>query len=201
MVKNMKKIILAIVGVSFLVLCINMCNSITTSNGTYLDSDTAVIDTALYGNTPIEVEKKTWSLQTKQDEMDDSKSYWYSLQSDNYVNFDFPYEGDSYLTITVRWMKKYGYDVLLEITDGQMVGDEYNGTNYVRVRFDGGKVQKFYYNEPNDGSSNLVFLRNAQKFIEKCKNAKDIIIEQEFYQEGVLQFKFHVDEPLPKKLK
>lgn len=201
MVKNMKIIILAIVGVSFLVLCINMCNSITTSNGTYLDSDTAVIDTALYGNTPIEVEKKTWSLQTKQDEMDDSKSYWYSLQSDNYANFDFPYEGDSYLTITVRWMKKYGYDVLLEITDGQMVGDEYNGTNYVRVRFDGGKVQKFYYNEPNDGSSNLVFLRNAQKFIEKCKNAKDIIIEQEFYQEGVHQFKFHVDEPLPKKLK
>ena len=201
MVKNMKKIILAIVGGSFLVLCINMCNSITTSNGTYLDSDTAVIDTALYGNTPIEVEKKTWSLQTKQDEMDDSKSYWYSLQSDNYANFDFPYEGDSYLTITVRWMKKYGYDVLLEITDGQMVGDEYNGTNYVRVRFDGGKVQKFYYNEPNDGSSNLVFLRNAQKFIEKCKNAKDIIIEQEFYQEGVHQFKFHVDEPLPKKLK
>lgn len=201
MVKNMKKIILTIVGVSFLVLCINMCNSITTSNGTYLDSDTAVIDTALYGNTPIEVEKKTWSLQTKQDEMDDSKSYWYSLQSDNYANFDFPYEGDSYLTITVRWMKKYGYDVLLEITDGQMVGDEYNGTNYVRVRFDGGKVQKFYYNEPNDGSSNLVFLRNAQKFIEKCKNAKDIIIEQEFYQEGVHQFKFHVDEPLPKKLK
>lgn len=201
MVKNMKKIILVIVGVSFLVLCINMCNSITTSNGTYLDSDTAVIDTALYGNTPIEVEKKTWSLQTKQDEMDDSKSYWYSLQSDNYANFDFPYEGDSYLTITVRWMKKYGYDVLLEITDGQMVGDEYNGTNYVRVRFDGGKVQKFYYNEPNDGSSNLVFLRNAQKFIEKCKNAKDIIIEQEFYQEGVHQFKFHVDEPLPKKLK
>ena len=197
----MKKIILTIVGVSFLVLCINMCNSITTSNGTYLDSDTAVIDTALYGNTPIEVEKKTWSLQTKQDEMDDSKSYWYSLQSDNYANFDFPYEGDSYLTITVRWMKKYGYDVLLEITDGQMVGDEYNGTNYVRVRFDGGKVQKFYYNEPNDGSSNLVFLRNAQKFIEKCKNAKDIIIEQEFYQEGVHQFKFHVDEPLPKKLK
>ena len=197
----MKKIILIIVGVSFLVLCINMCNSITTSNGTYLDSDTAVIDTALYGNTPIEVEKKTWSLQTKQDEMDDSKSYWYSLQSDNYANFDFPYEGDSYLTITVRWMKKYGYDVLLEITDGQMVGNEYNGTNYVRVRFDGGKVQKFYYNEPNDGSSNLVFLRNAQKFIEKCKNAKDIIIEQEFYQEGVHQFKFHVDEPLPKKLK
>ena len=181
--------------------CINMCNSITTSNGAYLDSDTAVIDTALYGNTPIEVEKKAWSLQTKQDEMDDSKSYWYSLQSDNYANFDFPYEGDSYLTITVRWMKKYGYDVLLEITDGQMVGDEYNGTNYVRVRFDGGKVQKFYYNEPNDGSSNLVFLRNAQKFIEKCKNAKDIIIEQEFYQEGVHQFKFHVDEPLPKKLK
>lgn len=193
-------------GLSLVVaLFLSACGGRVNSPVNYVDS--AVVDSDLFSddtqgvNPHTQVQIKKWDLTTNQDEMDDSKSYWYSLQSDNYANFDFPYEGNSYLTITVRWMKKYGYDVLLEITKGQMVGNEYNGTNYVRVRFDGGKVQKFYYNEPNDGSSNLVFLRNAQKFIEKCKSAKDIIIEQEFYQEGIHQFKFHVDEPLPKKLK
>ena len=200
---NMRKLLFVVISVMEVLTFVACGNAGQRYNSydSYADSDSVSID-------PIEdnVEEpvnsvKTWNLKTNQDEMDDSKSYWYSLVSDNYANFDFPYEGNSYLTITVRWMKKYGYDVLLEIDKGQMVGNEYNGTNYVRVRFDSGKVQKYYYNEPNDGSSNLVFLRNAQKFIEKCKSAKDIIIEQEFYQEGVHQFKFHVDEPLPKKLK
>ena len=200
----MKKFLLAVLCVIFVLVCIGTCGSLMSSNSvnSSVDSDTVAVDTStLMTEDQHPITKKSWDLSTSQDDMDDSKNYWYSLQSDNYANFDFPYEGNSYLTIAVRWMKKYGYDVLLEITKGQMVGNEYNGTNYVRVRFDGGKVQKFYYNEPNDGSSNLVFLKKAHTFIEKCKSAKDIIIEQEFYQEGVHQFKFHVDEPLPKKLK
>lgn len=103
-------------------------------------------------------------------------SYWHSLSSNNYAYFDFPYEGGSYLTITVRYMKKYGYDVLLSISRGQIVGSEYNGTNYIRVRFDCDKAQKWYYNESIDGSNTVVFLQNPQKFIEKLQNAKDIII-------------------------
>ncbi len=194
-------VVISVIGVLTFVACGNIGQRSYNSYDSYADSDSVSID-PIEENAENPVSSvKTWNLKTSQDEMDDSKNYWYSLVSDNYANFDFPYEGNSYLTITVRWMKKYGYDVLLEIDKGQMVGNEYNGTNYVRVRFDGGKVQKYYYNEPNDGSSNLVFLRNAQRFIEKCKTAKDIIIEQEFYQEGVHQFKFHVDEPLPKELK
>lgn len=169
--------------------------NVNTNSSTILEDDSCDIDTTEI----VEQHKKEykyWECTTEKDDMDDSMSYWHSLSSDNYANFDFPYEGDSYLTITARYMKKYGYDVLVSISKGQMVGSEYNGTNYIRVRFDGGKAQKWYYNEPSDGSSTEVFLQNPQKFIKKLQNAKDIIIEQQFYQEGVHQFKFHVDKPL-----
>ena len=48
------------------------------------------------------------------DEMTDSENIWASVKSDNYVNQDFPYEGNTYASITVRYMKKYGYDVSMK---------------------------------------------------------------------------------------
>ena len=190
----MKKFIVITLGVLvFIGACINNNSSASASDET---ANTEEVTDSVNTN---EVSEKTWDFTSNTDDMDDSVNKYYSLRSDNFANFDFPYQGDSYLTITVRYMKKYGYDVLLNIDNGQMVGNEYNGTNYVRVRFDNGKAEKYYYNEPSDGSADCVFIKNASKFIKKCKTAKTIIIEQEFYQEGVHQFKFHVDKSLEMK--
>ena len=193
----MKKFIVITLGVLvFMGACINSNNSSASASDETANTE-EVTDSV---NTDTnEVSEKTWDFTSDTDDMDDSVNKYYSLRSDNFANFDFPYQGDSYLTITVRYMKKYGYDVLLNIDNGQMVGNEYNGTNYVRVRFDNGKVEKYYYSEPNDGSADCVFIKNTSKFIKKCKTAKTIIIEQEFYQEGVHQFKFHVDKSLEMK--
>ena len=193
----MKKFIVITLGVLvFMGACINSNNSSASASDETANTE-EVTDSV---NTDTnEVSEKTWDFTSDTDDMDDSVNKYYSLRSDNFANFDFPYQGDSYLTITVRYMKKYGYDVLLNIDKGQMVGNEYNGTNYVRVRFDNGKVEKYYYSEPNDGSADCVFIKNASTFIKKCKTAKTIIIEQEFYQEGVHQFKFHVDKSLEMK--
>ena len=193
----MKKFIVITLGVLvFMGACINSNNSSASASDETANTE-EVTDSV---NTDTnEVSEKTWDFTSDTDDMDDSVNKYYSLRSDNFANFDFPYQGDSYLTITVRYMKKYGYDVLLNIDNGQMVGNEYNGTNYVRVRFDNGKVEKYYYSEPNDGSADCVFIKNASTFIKKCKTAKTIIIEQEFYQEGVHQFKFHVDKSLEMK--
>ena len=193
----MKKFIVITLGVLvFMGACINSNNSSVAASDETANTE-EVTDSV---NTDTnEVSEKTWDFTSDTDDMDDSVNKYYSLRSDNFANFDFPYQGDSYLTITVRYMKKYGYDVLLNIDNGQMVGNEYNGTNYVRVRFDNGNVEKYYYSEPNDGSADCVFIKNVSKFIKKCKTAKTIIIEQEFYQEGVHQFKFHVDKSLEMK--
>lgn len=143
-----------------------------------------------------EPSKITWYITSSTDEMTDTKNIWAKITSDNYISQDFPYEGLTYASITVRYMKKYGYDVLVEITKGQIDGREYYGTDYITARFDEGAPKRYYFNEAADGSSDVVFLRNKSDFIKKCKQAKNIKIDIPIYQSGRPVFTFHVDEPL-----
>ncbi len=137
-----------------------------------------------------------WEYTTDTDEMDDSKSRFASLISDNTVDFDSPYDGGSSLRLTVRYMKKYGTDVYITISRGQFICSEYEGTNNVRVRFDNGPAIRFITNEPSDGSPDILFLNNAKKFIKLAEKAKTIKIEAPFYQEGSRVFTFTADKPL-----
>ena len=128
--------------------------------------------------------------------MTDTKNIWASITSDNYIYQDFPYEGMTRAKIIVRYMKKYGYDVLIEISQGQIYGKEYNGQNYITARFDEASPKRYYFNEAADGSSEVVFLNNRSDFMKRCKQAKDIKIDIPIWQEGRPVFTFHVDEPL-----
>ena len=62
----------------------------------------------------------------------------------------------------------------------------------MRVRFDEAAPIKFSTNEPSDGSSDMLFLNNAKKFIKLAKQAKTIKIEAPFYQEGNRIFTFQL---------
>lgn len=139
---------------------------------------------------------KTWDFSIQKDEMLDSKNIWATIKSDNYISQDFPYEGFTYASITVRYMKKYGYDVIISISKGQINGRSYSGTDYITARFDDGTAKKYYFNEAADGSSEMVFLRNQSDFIKRCKQAKDIKIDIPIYKGGRPVFTFNVDEPL-----
>ena len=140
--------------------------------------------------------KTLWNISTETDEMTDSKNIWASIKSDNYITQDFPYDGCTYARITVRYMKKYGYDVLIQITQGQINGRSYYGTDYITARFDEGQPKKYYFNESSDGDSEVIFLRNVQDFIKKCKQSTNIKIDIPLYQAGRPVFTFKVDEPL-----
>ena len=133
----------------------------------------------------------SWDFSFAKDEMTDSRNVWAKIRSDNYVSQEFPYQGETYATITVRYMKKYGYDVLIQITKGQIVGNEYNGSNYVTVRFDDNAPKKYYFNDAEDGSSDVVFINKHSEFIKQCKQAKDIKVEIPLYQAGRPVFSFH----------
>ena len=138
----------------------------------------------------------TWAYNRSMDEMTETENVWASLKSDNYIEQGFPYEGESYATITVRYMKKYGNDVILRIDKGQIVGIDVSGTNYVTAKFDDGEPKKYYFDDPADMSTEQVFLRNAKDFIKKCKTAKVIKVDIPLYQAGKPVFTFHVDKPL-----
>lgn len=137
-----------------------------------------------------------WEVRESVDEMTDSKNVWKSLVSENEVEFSFPYDGGSSLKVEVRYMKKYGNDVLLTISKGQLLSNDFNGNNFVTVRFDDDEAQKFYTSSPSDHSSDCLFLKNPGKFIKRAKTAKSIKIQVPVFQEGNPMFTFKVDEPL-----
>lgn len=180
-------------------MTIGTCNSTdkeeTSNDDSYTTESIDTVATAAddYSPTPRVV---TWTITSSKDEMTDTKNIWAKITSDNYISQDFPYEGCTFASITVRYMKKYGYDVLIEITQGQIDGRKYYGTDYITARFDDGAPKKYHFNEAADGSSEVVFLRNHSDFIKRCKQAKDIKIDIPIYQSGRPVFTFHVDEPL-----
>ena len=134
----------------------------------------------------------TWEITTKIDEMTDSKNIWAEIRSDNYINQDIPYEGDTYAHITIRYMKKDGFNVMISIDQGQI----YSANEYLTVRFDQGDAKKYYYSWPADGRTDYVFLSNSKDFIAQCKKAHDIKMQIPMFNQGGEVFNFHVDKPL-----
>lgn len=188
-------------GVVLLVFVIGVVlGSGGTGKGSSLeDSDSIAVIDSVEGEQNLEKEANdsgSWKYSTKVDEMNDSKSKFASIVSDNVEFFDFPYGGGSSLTLAVRWTKKWGTDVYIAISSGQFLCSDYNATNFVRVRFGEEKPIKFYTVEPSDNSSDVLFFENAKKFITHAKKAKKIRIEAPFYQEGNHVFTFTMSEPL-----
>lgn len=195
----------AVVGIFLLFLVVSLVgNKQSTKNSkedlTLIEDDEyEIVDTAAVakaddgGSTNNIV---TWDFSIEKDEMTDTKNIWAKIISDNHIPQSFPYEGYTYATITIRYMKKYGYDAIISISKGQIHGSRYNGDNYITARFDEGTPKKYTFTEAADGSSEMVFLVSKSDFIKRCKQAKDIKIEIPIYQAGRPIFTFHVDEPL-----
>ena len=156
------------------------------------DIDTSIVDTS--DIQPVE-ERKVWNVRTKTDDMTSTKDIFADITSDNMVDQGEPY-GSTSCNITVRYMKRYGTDVMINIDQGQIYGNEYEDDNYILVRFDNHKSIKYWFDEPQDGSSETVFIRRYRDFISRCRKAKSIKIELPLYQNGRQIFTFNVDEPL-----
>lgn len=188
-------IIIAIIAIIVLFTVLGTCS--------HLSQPAVAEDVLIEEDSIVEVDEvlpesstKLWNFTIKRDEMTDTKNIWASIQSDDYILQAFPYEGNTYASITVRYMKKYGYDVIIQITKGQINGRDYYGTDYITARFDDGDPKKYYFNESADGSSETIFLQKSSDFISRCKKSRDIKIDIPVYKYGRPVFSFHVDEPL-----
>lgn len=190
----MKKCILGIICVILVIAFANSCGNSTKTNVNVNDS-TAIDSTNVDDSLDSEA-KNGWSYENEVDEMDGSTTKRAIIESSNEVEFDFPYQGGSTLGICVRKTKKYGNEVLISISNGQFLCNDYNGTNYVTVRFDNNAPVKFLTTEPADYSSDVLFLENSKKFIKLAKNAKTIKIEAPFFDNGSYVFTFNANKPL-----
>ena len=128
-----------------------------------------------------------WSVSTEQDEMRGKSIHYASVDSENEAYFDFPYNGGSKLTMTVRRHPKYGDDVVFQISKGQFVCriDSCSGTiNYGRG------AERISLTEPADYDSETLFAASGANVIQKLKSADKVIVELPFFQEGNHQFTF-----------
>lgn len=131
-----------------------------------------------------------WEYRESTDKMRGTKTKLAKVASTNKVNFGFPYNGGSKLTIFVRERSQDGLNVFLKISKGQFSCFD---TCAFNVKFDDGSVEYISATGSDDGSSDTIFVQYDEKgFLSKLKDAKHVIIEADFFDSGSSQFDFNV---------
>lgn len=140
-------------------------------------------------------ENNGWNYVEEKDEMTDGISKFATIVSENSEELDFPY-GNVFAKIAVRKTKRYGTDVMIMVSSGQIFGNDYNNDNYIMVRFDENQPIKYYFAETSDGSSEVVFVKKVNDFIQRAKKANAIKVEIPFFNDGRRIFCFSTVEKL-----
>jgi len=186
-----KTILLAFI--CFIIACFS-CNSPTTNSSTassLLDTSTTASDST-DANKVAPAENWRYSIDSS-DKMDNSKVAHAMCDADSVIDLQPPYDGGSLVTIQLRHgFQGSGNEAIIYIDKGQFMPSVEDDAA-IRVKFDNEKPQSFNYGEASDGSSNYIFIESAKSFITKLKKAKHVIIEAEFYDNGVKQIEFNTD--------
>lgn len=179
----MKKLIINLTT-SFVTILLLSCQRTITSD---IEIASAVDSAAIVVDSIVPTIDNNWTYHQATDKMTSKSIKFAQIMSNESLDLEFPYEGLNYGHLILR--KKDGLDIYLEIDKGQISGGYEN--NFITVRFDEEKAIKFSYSEPQDGSSNLIFIDNEFKFLSNLKKSKKTLISLPLYQSGnqILEFK------------
>lgn len=139
-----------------------------------------------------------WVYSESKSEMSDDEYIQVSIDSENSVNFSFPYQGEQKATLRL-WRNKTGNTDYLtfRIEKGQIVCRTGSGCN-LSVKIDDDNAFYVKGDEPFDGDTTYttVELDDEQAF--KIAKASKILIQPTIYKEGYPIFKFDVkNNPYP----
>lgn len=132
-----------------------------------------------------------WTYSSPTDPMASRPSRNATIDSENAVEFSFPYEGPQHATLMLRNHPSYGRDVILYIREGQILCSSF-AVCTIRVRFDDGPAERWTGVGPADNSSTTVFIRNYSRFLQRMRNARVVRIQIPVYQQGEPVFEFRV---------
>lgn len=132
-----------------------------------------------------------WTYDNHEDNMTSKQVRTASIESENTVEFGFPYEGAQHGTLILRTHPSYGHDVIFRLEKGQILGDSYNGFS-IRVRFDEHEPESWDATESADHDSSVIFLQDYDRFLSKLRKSKTVRIQVKVYQEGEPSFEFSV---------
>lgn len=134
----------------------------------------------------------TWNYADSEDNMSGKLVRQAYVMSINTVDFNFPYRGVQRATLTIRKHPRWGTSVYVAIKKGQFVCG-YDDCD-VGVKFSKGNSRRMSASEPDDHSSNLLFISNASSFITQARKSDKVYIEASFYQEGSRVFEFDISD-------
>jgi hypothetical protein len=165
-----------------------------------IDSPKQVVVKEAVAVEPTPTPKPNWNYGSNSDKMEGSITKWGMNESTNKVSMKFPYQGGTSATIVV-------FDdgnVKIRMSKGQVLCTSYNGC-MIRVKFDDGKPEFLAANGADSSlDSQTIWISkyqgHANRFINKLKSSKKVMVELEVYQEGSPVFEFDVaDFQQPKK--
>jgi hypothetical protein len=151
-------------------------------------ADTTITDSSLIVtdvDTNLQEQAKAllsaWEYSEDEDKMTSKKTYFAQNTAKELLKFDFPYDGGSVATLTVR--KKRGENnVYLQVSKGQF-NSGVDGGN-IRARFDSKPAKTYSFSQSSSNNSSVIFIDNEAGFIKNLKSHKQLFLEAEFYGEG-----------------
>lgn len=178
-------LMVALFGITLLLVAISQCSApdVEAPADPKMSPSTAQDDTEPSEPPP------DWRYSERRDPMTDRITHTACTTSTNKALLTWPYSPVS-ADLCIRQSPEYGLDVYVALNgDGQIICQSYRNC-IVRIRFGEGSQQSFSAADASDGSSNIVFVTNARRFVEAAKTADTIKVQLTFYQAGdqVLMF-------------
>jgi hypothetical protein len=137
--------------------------------------------------------KSNWKYGENVDKMTGAVTEWAMTDSTNKVPMSFPYNSGSEGTIVV-----FEKNVKIHISKGQVMCSNYSGCT-IRVKFDDEQPEDYAAVGPDNGQYSHVYLgqadpdgNGAEKFMNKLKTAKRVMIAVEVFQENTPVWEFNV---------
>ncbi len=106
------------------------------------------------------------------------------------LDFKFPYAGKNVPTLTVRKTDKL-FEILLRVEKGQFMC---HSECMITMKFDQKAPVNFSAIGPSDGSTEILFLSPASKIVGMIKQAKTVLVQATFYQEGTRTMTFPIQD-------
>jgi hypothetical protein len=143
--------------------------------------------------TPTTPAMSHWDYSTSSDAMTSKKESLACIDSIDTVQLSFPYHRQGG-ELCVRRSLKFGLDVYMKLADSGQFSCAMECS--VLVRFDSQPARRFSAAEAADGSTGIIFIRGAPRFIAAARKAKTIRVEASYFQNGVQYLTFKTEAPL-----
>lgn len=182
----MKKVLKVILIVFVSIMLIGIIASLFDSKPNIKSDSVSNVDTTNVDTSTVT--KSKWVYDVKEDKINDNKTYLAQIDAKEQLDFQFPYDGGVTVSILLR-KRNNQTDAMLTITKGQFMPNTMED-HRIKVKFDDEKSQNYSYTDPSDGSTTVAFISNAKKFISKLKKSKVVLVECEFFNEGLRTMEF-----------